>query len=287
MNQRIILTVILALAPIFAYITPRDITASEPLDIGSKRELFVDDYLIDKLDGARLVLEKPRNEGVVFKYDKPWEGRYSGYGVFMKVADGDFRYYYRGSPRLVHGPAEIERQTCVAYSKDGIKWERPDIGKFELYGSKNNNVILMEGTGSHNFAPFLDARPGVPKSERFKALAGERFEGLFIYASPDGLNWKKMFAGKPVLHGKYLDAMNVAFWSESERHTFSTVAHGKAVGKGGVGSRDRPAKTYKTGHRLKRFAFCTTAKMSPTSTTTTAACNHISAHHIFTFPSAV
>ncbi|MEA1950795.1 MAG: hypothetical protein U9N87_05390, partial [Planctomycetota bacterium] len=200
------------------------------MNLQGKRELFVDHYLVDKLEGgARLVLEKPRNEGVVFKYDKPWEGRYSGYGVFMKVADGDFRYYYRGSPRLVDGPTEIERQTCVAFSKDGINWQRPNIGKFELYGSKNNNVILMEGTGSHNFAPFLDTRPGVPKKERFKALAGERFQGLFIYASADGLNWKKMFGGKPVLQGKYLDAMNVAFWSETEQQY---VLYGR-VWKGG------------------------------------------------------
>ena len=70
MNPRTILTIILALAPIFACVVPRDVKAAEPLDIGSKRELFVDDYLIDKLEGGvRLVLEKPRNEGVVFKYD--------------------------------------------------------------------------------------------------------------------------------------------------------------------------------------------------------------------------
>ena len=229
MNQQTTLTFILALAPMFVCVAPINTKAAEPLIIGSKRELFVDNYLIDKLDGTRLVMGQPKEEGVVFKYDKPWEGRYSGYGVFIKVADGDFRYYYRGSPCLVPGPTEIERQTCVAYSKDGIIWERPNIGKFELYGSKNNNVILMDGTGSHNFAPFLDARPGVPKNERFKALAGERFEGLYIYSSPDGLNWKKMFDGKPVLQGKYLDAMNVAFWSESEREY---VLYGR-VWKGG------------------------------------------------------
>ena len=192
--------------------------ADDTLSLKGNRELFVDNYLIDSFEGkAGLVLGTPCNEGVVFNYDMPWEGRYSGYGVFMQVAENDFRYYYRGSPRLLPEPDVIEKQTCVAYSQDGINWERPNIGKFELYGTFDNNVILMEGSESHNFAPFLDTRPGVPESERFKAIAGERFDGLFVYSSPDGLNWTKMFNGQAVLQGDYLDSMNVAYWSEAEQ----------------------------------------------------------------------
>ena len=62
-----------------------------------RRELFVDDLLIDRLAGARLVLHPPQPREIVLKFDQPWEGLYSGYETVLK--DGDvFRFYYRGMP---------------------------------------------------------------------------------------------------------------------------------------------------------------------------------------------
>ena len=42
-------------------------------DIGSRRELFVDYYLIDRLRGTRLKLHHPRPAEVVVKKDRDWE----------------------------------------------------------------------------------------------------------------------------------------------------------------------------------------------------------------------
>ena len=42
----------------------------EPIALGSRREPFVDHFLIDRLDGARLVLHRPRDEGVAVKFDR-------------------------------------------------------------------------------------------------------------------------------------------------------------------------------------------------------------------------
>jgi len=189
---------------------------SETLDIGSKRELFVDHYLIDQLNGVELVLCEPKDEGVVFAFDKPWEGQYSGYAVVLKVADDDYRLYYRGAPQLVERH-KLEQYSCVALSSDGIHWERPDLGLFEVHGTKNNNVIVDEHDFTHNFAPFID-KPGTDKSARFKAVAGERFTGLVMFSSEDGIHWKKMFDGEPVFQGQFLDSLNVVFWSEAEQH---------------------------------------------------------------------
>ena len=51
----------------------------EVVDIGGRRELFVDHFLIDRLDGARLKLHAPLAREKVFTMDRPWEGLYSGY----------------------------------------------------------------------------------------------------------------------------------------------------------------------------------------------------------------
>ena len=71
--------------------------AQDPINIGSRLELFVDDYLIDELsDGARLILQHPTPQDVAIVHDEPWEGNSSGYHSIFK--DGDlFRLYYKAS----------------------------------------------------------------------------------------------------------------------------------------------------------------------------------------------
>ena len=176
--------------------------------------MFVDDDLIDQLNGVAFALAHPRDEGVVFRYDKPWEGRYSGYGTAMQIAPDEYRFYYSGCPAYT-SDTDMERQACVLFSPDGIRWERPRLGLFEMYGTRDNNVIITERQFALNFAPFED-RPETPACRRFKAVAGTRFSGLVLFTSPDGLHWEKLFGGRPVLQGQYLDSLNRVFWSEAE-----------------------------------------------------------------------
>lgn len=178
------------------------------LDMGSRRELFVDHHLIDKLDGARLELQTPRPGGVALAYDRPWEGVFAFFTTVIK--DGDkFRMYYRGEPAEGYRPS-----ACYAESADGIRWSKPDLGRVEIDGSKKNNVLMLT---QELLAPFLDGRPGVPAGERYKANLEEK-AGLFGYVSADGLNWKKV-GDTPIVPRKlknHFDSQNVMFWSEAE-----------------------------------------------------------------------
>jgi len=58
--------------------------ADVSLNIGSRRELFVDHYLIDKMHDACLSLHHPRDEGSVLKFDEPWEGLFCIYSTVIK-----------------------------------------------------------------------------------------------------------------------------------------------------------------------------------------------------------
>ena len=187
--------------------------AAEPIDIGSRRELFVDTHAIDRLAAARLKLHSPQPRESVFKMDRPWEGIYSGYITVLR--DGDrFRMYYRGLPEAKHAlDAEV---TCTADSKDGIHWTRPDVGLFELRGTKKNNVVLARHRACHNLAPFLDTNPDTPPQRRYKALGGTGRPGLIAFASPDGLRWKQL-QKEPVITKGAFDSQNVPFWSQAER----------------------------------------------------------------------
>jgi len=190
-------------------------TADQVRALGSRRELFVDHYLIDRMAGVRLVLQRPTPAEVVLKFDAPWEGIFCGYATVLQ--DGPtYRMYYRGRPEAGKdgGPDEV---TCYAKSQDGIHWTKPALGLFEFKGSRENNIILAGAPPfSHNFAPMLDTRPGVPAAERYKALAGTGESGLVAFASEDGIRWKKL-REQPVITQGAFDSQNVSFWSESEQ----------------------------------------------------------------------
>jgi hypothetical protein len=206
-----------------------------PIDIGSRRELFVDRFLVENLAGCTLVLQSPRPAEIAVKSDRPWEGWHS-FAYTTVVKDGPtYRMYYRGTP---NGPSVTDgsyaETTCYAESSDGIHWTKPDLGLFEVMGTKQNNVILAGMPPfSHNFAPIIDTRPGVAPAERWKALAGSARSGLVAFASGDGIRWRKM-REQPVITKGAFDSQNVAFWSESEKRYVSYFRIFKKVGGQGV-----------------------------------------------------
>jgi len=125
--------------------------SKDAIDIGSRRELFVDGLLVDKLDGVRLKLHQPQPAGVAVKYDGPADERFCFYTTIIK--DGDsYRMYYRGHP----GSDWTKSVTCYAESRDGIKWIKPYLGLVEVNGTRENNAILPTGEA---FGPFIDGRP--------------------------------------------------------------------------------------------------------------------------------
>ena len=189
--------------------------ANPVVDIGDRRELFVDRALIDQLKGVRLELARPRDAGPVFAFDRPWEGPFCGYATVIR--DGQrLLLYYRGLPTAGGDGTDLER-TCVAICERGYRFLRPSLSKYEVAGTEHNNVVLAgEAPVSHNFSPFLDAHVADDSPHRFKALGGNEESGLLAYTSPDGLDWRRL-QDKPVLVGAEFDSQNVAFWSEHEQ----------------------------------------------------------------------
>src|SRR5213594_1800626 len=124
--------------------------SAQVVDIGSRRELFVDRYLLEDLKGARLELQKPVDRGTVLRYDKPWEGAFSNYSTIIQ--DGSrYRLYYRGLPTAKR---ELEGDTVTAYaeSSDGIHWTKPELDIVSVNGSTRNNVVLNDAAFSSDFS---------------------------------------------------------------------------------------------------------------------------------------
>lgn len=182
---------ILAVVTAFTRLLPSSAAAAteKPVDIGSRLELFVDDTLVGSMSGARFELQRPQAADVSLVFDRPWEGEFAFQPTVLHYA-GLYHMYYRGLPQWGEDKVLTE-STCYAVSGDGIHWVRPQLGLVELKGSKENNAIFP----TSGFSPFVDPRPEVPESERFKALLPSprknEDDGVWFYASSDGVHWKR------------------------------------------------------------------------------------------------
>jgi hypothetical protein len=206
------------------------------VDIGSRRELFVDRHIVGELNGTSLKLHTPQLMPPIS------QARPHGHYATVLRADDKFQFYYRGDTTPGnHWKKGWEQYhegevTLYAESKNGIDWTLPKLGIYDDHPTfPAGNVVLMnEFLVTHNFTPFIDTKPGVPASERYKALGGLAYQphkehlevrgrrgpgGLKAYTSPDGIHWKRL-RDKPVIPeewGKYFDSQNYAFWSDSEQ----------------------------------------------------------------------
>ena len=201
------------------------------INIGSQRELFIDDFLMGEITGkAELRLHHPAIQEIAFKCDRPWEG--SGSLYFSIFKDGDiYRMYYRGVQvqRFEKGhekenDSDLRSKICYAESKDGIHWTKPNLGIYDFMGNKKNNIILMSGTVggiqlelSDNASFFLDTNPAASTDARYKAIVcSSKPRGLMAFKSADGIHWIPMSKELIITDGAF-DSQNIAFWDNNRK----------------------------------------------------------------------
>jgi hypothetical protein len=184
--------------------------------LGSRPEMFVDDFLIDTRTNVSLQLQTPMRREVVLTLDKPWEGVHSAYFTVFQEEPGEgklrrIRMYYRGAVPADNSDQQV---CCYAESTNGVDFVRPELGLYQYNGSKSNNIVYR-GTAAHNFAPFLDRNPHALSEQKYKALGGISGK-LFAFGSPDGIHWTQL-TPEPVLTKGAFDSLNIAFWDTTRK----------------------------------------------------------------------
>jgi hypothetical protein len=196
----------------------------DPVEFSNRRELFVDDFIVQQVSGLEYRLGTPIDQGPVLKLDRPWEGRWGAY-VSVVNTGTKFQMYYRGG----FGAKGNRNLTCYAESGDGLHWNRPNLGLHAVNASTDNNVILAPGEptwATENFVVLYDPRSDVPAQERYKALGGGAgnipaykesglVRGLYRFASADGIHWRRL-PGIPLFTHYALDSQNVLAWLPAE-----------------------------------------------------------------------
>ena len=128
---------------------------------------FWDDYMIDTArTTATLSSNTPAKRGVVMDFDQPWDGNGNDFFTIIKD-DGIYRMYYETwtcfDPTYTEGI-----NVCYAESKDGIHWERPNLGICEFRGSRDNNIIMTRIYD--NITVMKDENPNCPPEHKYKAV---------------------------------------------------------------------------------------------------------------------
>ena len=223
------------------------LSAGEPVHIGSRRELMIDDALIDSMsDSLRLQMHRPVRRNVVLVTDAPWEGNACAYSSLFH--DGEkYRMYYTTN-HYVNRQGRIEephgRHLCYAESADGIHFTKPRLGLIEFDGSTQNNIVLASDTipgvriDPGHTTILQDVNPDCHPDARYKALVRSPVKGelgLFALKSADGFQFSRLGDGLIITDG-YFDSENLAFWDtvRGEYRAYFRDFDGGPPGGGGI-----------------------------------------------------
>ena len=169
--------------------------------------LLLDSRIIAHAEGVHLGLgtvEKDQHNPL-FAEDKLWEPRFDNLyaNVLFDEEEGIYKCWY--SPFIIDErtsntprekwtslayrdarPTGREMAVCYAVSKDGVAWEKPELGIVEFNESKENNIVSR---GPHGAGVWKDLSHPNP-ARRYKMIFKDEIEKhMSVSFSPDGLNW--------------------------------------------------------------------------------------------------
>lgn len=204
------------------------------IELGDETFLLIDRWGIETTDGVELRANPPRVRGPVFRTEKSWE-QIENYTTVIDDGTGVYKMYYLNDTA---GPRRVKRGTeefvvpkgdsvwnyCVAISRDGVRWERRNVGQVEWEGSTENNICLQYMHGGSVFFDPHDVDP----ARRYKFFVSPRgFPDalslpIFVYTSPDGFRWD---VGVPVMPF-IVDSQPVLQWDHNiERYVAYLRSH--------------------------------------------------------------
>ena len=170
------------------------------------RYLVLDSRIIEEENNVELTVGAARKDrnNPLFKEDKPWEPRFDNpycsviydqeeeiykcwYSIFTR-SDSKGDLPGEGIPsekRAWVNWTEGKRRSgvCYATSRDGIIWEKPELGLIDFNGSKRNNIVIEH----YRVAVMKDSHE-TDRQRRYKAVKPERQKSV-VWFSPDGIHW--------------------------------------------------------------------------------------------------
>ena len=98
------------------------------------KQLFIDDFFIEELSGARRVLNQPQKQTVSAPLSMPFDRQGTHPGRIVYDENQRVFHHYYGVE------IEGEQRICVHHSHDGFSWQQPSLDLVEADGSRDNNI---------------------------------------------------------------------------------------------------------------------------------------------------
>ncbi|MCY3775620.1 MAG: hypothetical protein OXH11_06530 [Candidatus Aminicenantes bacterium] len=180
------------------------------LDVGSERQLFLDDFWFDSRQEVRLTRHPPQPREVSLACVEPWEGKELHYSSVVRDR-GLYRMWYRVAEKEPPFPV----WTCYAESRDGITWTRRNLGVYSRKGSTRNNII-GDPKDFTNVSVIVDPNQQPGSSARYKMIS--RVGGISGFVSRDGIRWQPVRTNPllPPAKGPF-DSHNTLLWDDERR----------------------------------------------------------------------
>ena len=184
----------------------------EPVDLGDRRQLLLDATLFERTDQVSFQVHTPEPREVAVRCDRPWERKVLHYSSIV-YDQGRYRMWYRvdeGDPRIDR-PTD-RTWTCYAESRDGIHWEKPELGLISHGGSTRNNIVL-EHKEYWNASILLDPKQPHGAAGRYKMIQlyyndQDKREQIHGFISSDGFRWRPVETN-PFLSDGPFDSHNI------------------------------------------------------------------------------
>jgi hypothetical protein len=188
-------------------------SGQKPIEIGSSRQLFLNDSLFANQDGLKLTLHPPVLRETAVKCDRPWEKKMLHFSCVIPEGNRFRMWYGVYDGDLTKNAATDVNWWCYAESNDGINWEKPNLGLVTWQGSRDNNIIFpTEGIKGANASVLLDHK--APADERYKMITRSR--QIHGYVSADGLRWRPV-QPDPLISDGPVDSFNVLLWDDERQ----------------------------------------------------------------------
>jgi hypothetical protein len=162
--------------------------------VGRTHQLFIDDDLIARTNGIEQIVNQPAKHHVnpVLTWDKPWEGNcVITWGSILYEPDEKlFKAWYEVYKKYPpQGEAKVV--VCYATSRDGIKWDKPNLGLYDFRGSKENNIIMRDLIDAPTV--FRDPNPTADVKYRMFWCGRDSRKDWIVQSaiSADGIHWKE------------------------------------------------------------------------------------------------
>lgn len=194
----------------------------------------------------------PQKKEKVFLADKPQDKHFNNYVCVLKD-DDRYRMYYQGNVKFCWPPVEgfsLEREIMTgpakglksvswtnvnilyAESKDGVHWEKPNLGICEWKGDKNNNIIcksedLKMLAFYDSFYVFKDENPACPPDKKYKAITN-CVVNLAWLSSPDGIHFKE--EGLIHMDGGDYDSMDLCWYDQEKKKYIMYIRGSHSIG---------------------------------------------------------